>query len=91
MKQLNVLIACEFSGTVRDAFTKLGHIAVSCDLEPSDAPGLHYQGNKFMFFTKEIKQLKHFKIKLNSLFIYDGLTLRHYLLIYLANLGNEEV
>lgn len=45
MKQLNVLIACEFSGTVRDAFTKLGHIAVSCDLEPTDVPGLHYHGS----------------------------------------------
>ena len=45
MKKLNVLIACEFSGTVRDAFTKLGHIAVSCDLEPTDTGGLHHQGS----------------------------------------------
>ena len=42
---MKVLIACEFSGTVRDAFTKLGHDAVSCDLEPSETPGNHYQGN----------------------------------------------
>ena len=42
---MKVLVACEFSGTVRDAFTKLGHDAWSCDLEPSDSPGNHYQGN----------------------------------------------
>lgn len=44
---MKVLIACEFSGTVRDAFTKLGHDATSCDLEPSDTIGKHYQGNVF--------------------------------------------
>lgn len=40
-----VLIACEYSGTVRDAFIKMGHDAVSCDLLPTDAKGPHYQGN----------------------------------------------
>lgn len=44
---MKVLIACEFSGTVRDAFAKLGHDAWSCDLEPSDVPGNHYQGDMF--------------------------------------------
>ena len=42
---MKVLIACEFSGTVRDWFTKMGHDATSCDLEPSETPGKHYQGN----------------------------------------------
>lgn len=42
---MRVLIACEFSGTVRDAFSKLGHDAWSCDLEPTDTPGNHYQGD----------------------------------------------
>lgn len=42
---MRVLIACEYSGAVRDAFTRLGHDAVSCDLLPSDAPGRHYQGD----------------------------------------------
>lgn len=42
---MKVLIACEFSGTVRDAFAKLGHDAWSCDLEPTDTPGQHYQGD----------------------------------------------
>ena len=45
MTILNVLIACEFSGTVRDAFTAMGHYALSCDLLPSDTPGEHYQGD----------------------------------------------
>ena len=42
---MKVLVACEFSGTVRDAFTRAGHDAMSCDLLPTDAPGPHYQGD----------------------------------------------
>jgi hypothetical protein len=44
---MKVLIACEFSGTVRDAFTKLGHDAWSCDLEDTLTPGNHYKGDMF--------------------------------------------
>ena len=42
---MRVLIACEFSGTVRKEFEALGHEAWSCDLLPSDIPGNHYQGD----------------------------------------------
>lgn len=42
---MKILVACEFSGTVRDAFIKNGHDAMSCDLEPTEVPGPHYQGN----------------------------------------------
>ena len=42
---MRVLIACEYSGRVRDAFLKLGHEAMSCDLLPTDEPGPHYQGD----------------------------------------------
>jgi hypothetical protein len=42
-----VLIACEYSGRVRDAFLALGHEAMSCDLLPTDVPGPHYQGSVF--------------------------------------------
>lgn len=42
---MRVLVACEYSGTVRDAFLAAGHDAMSCDLLPTDAPGPHYQGN----------------------------------------------
>ncbi len=42
---MRVLVACEYSGAVRDAFTRAGHDAWSCDLLPSDAPGKHYQGD----------------------------------------------
>ena len=42
---MRVLVACEFSGVVRDAFIALGHEAMSCDLLPTDIPGRHYQGN----------------------------------------------
>ncbi len=47
VKPLKVLVACEYSGTVRDAFIRLGHDAMSCDLLPTDAPGPHYQGDVF--------------------------------------------
>jgi site-specific DNA-cytosine methylase len=40
-----VLIACEFSGIVRDAFAARGHDAWSCDLEPTERPGQHHQGD----------------------------------------------
>jgi site-specific DNA-cytosine methylase len=42
---MKVLVACEYSGTVRDAFIAAGHEALSCDLLPTDAPGPHYQGD----------------------------------------------
>lgn len=42
---MRVLIACEYSGTVRDAFKRRGHYALSCDFEPTDVPGEHYQGD----------------------------------------------
>src|SRR3990167_10872347 len=42
---MRVLIACEFSGIVRDAFIKRGHDAWSCDLLPSEKPGQHLHGN----------------------------------------------
>ena len=44
-RTLRVLVACEFSGTVRDAFTARGHDAMSCDLLPTEKPGPHYQGD----------------------------------------------
>lgn len=42
---MRVLIACEFSGIVRDAFIARGHDALSCDLLQSERPGPHYQGD----------------------------------------------
>ena len=42
---MRVLIACEFSGTVREAFRARGHDAWSCDLLPTEQPGPHYQGD----------------------------------------------
>ena len=44
---MKVLVACEYSGRVRDAFIARGHDAISCDLLPTDALGPHYQGNVF--------------------------------------------
>jgi hypothetical protein len=42
---MRVLVACEFSGIVRNAFSRLGHDAWSCDLLPTESPGKHYEGN----------------------------------------------
>src|SRR3972149_9141643 len=42
---MRVLIACEFSGIVREAFRRRGHDAWSCDLVPTEIPGAHYQGD----------------------------------------------
>lgn len=42
---MRVLVACEYSGTVRDAFNALGHDAMSCDLLPTEVEGPHYQGD----------------------------------------------
>lgn len=44
---MKILVACEYSGVVRDAFRARGHDAMSCDLLPTDAPGPHYQGDVF--------------------------------------------
>lgn len=44
-RKLRVLVACEFSGVVRDAFAARGHDAWSCDLLPTERPGKHWQGD----------------------------------------------
>jgi hypothetical protein len=44
---MRVLIGCEYSGTVRDAFIKQGHDAISCDLLPTEKQGPHLQGDIF--------------------------------------------
>jgi hypothetical protein len=42
---MKVLVACEYSGIVRDAFKAIGHYAISCDLLPTEKPGNHYLGD----------------------------------------------
>jgi len=42
---MRILVACEYSGRVRDAFIKAGHDAMSCDLLPTDVPGPHHMGD----------------------------------------------
>lgn len=46
---MKILIACEFTGAVRDAFIAAGHDAISCDLLPSQRPGPHHQGDVLEF------------------------------------------
>ena len=50
---MNVLVACEYSGRVRDAFIKRGHDAISCDLLPTDSPGPHYQGDVIRYLESK--------------------------------------
>lgn len=42
---MKVLVACEYSGMVREAFAARGHYALSCDFEPTEQEGNHYQGD----------------------------------------------
>lgn len=42
---MRVLVACEYSGAVRDAFIAEGHTALSCDILDTDVPGPHYRGD----------------------------------------------
>ena len=42
---MRVLVGCEYSGVVRDAFAARGHYAMSCDLRDSEVPGNHYKGS----------------------------------------------
>lgn len=42
---MKVLVACEFSGIVRDAFIRVGHDAMSCDLLDCERGGPHYKGD----------------------------------------------
>lgn len=42
---MKILIACEFSGIIRNSFIAKGHNAISCDILPTDSPGPHYQGD----------------------------------------------
>lgn len=44
---MKVIVACEFSGIVRDAFKAKGHEVISCDLLPTEKPGLHWEGDIF--------------------------------------------
>lgn len=44
---MRVLVACEYSGTVRDAFRARGHYAMSCDLLPTERAGAHHMGDVF--------------------------------------------
>lgn len=49
---MNVLVGCEFSGIVRDAFIARGHEAWSCDLLPTEKPGPHIQGNLLDYLSE---------------------------------------
>lgn len=50
---MKVLVACEYSGQVRDAFNEMGHAAISCDLLPTDVAGPHYVGDIFNMLNED--------------------------------------
>ena len=50
---MRVLVACEFSGIVREAFRTRGHDAVSCDLLPTEIPGPHIRGDVTKVFCEQ--------------------------------------
>ena len=50
---MNVLVGCEYSGIVRDAFIAKGHDAISCDLLPTEKPGPHIEGDVFKLLHQQ--------------------------------------
>lgn len=50
---MRVLVGCEYSGVVRDAFTARGHSAASCDILPTESPGEHYQCDVLQVINQE--------------------------------------
>jgi hypothetical protein len=52
-KNMKVLIACEYSGTVREEFKKLGHEAWSCDILDTEIPGNHFKGDVLEHLNKD--------------------------------------
>jgi len=75
-----ILIACEFSGIVREAFKARGHDAWSCDLLPTEIPGQHIQGD-VIEHLKEINPYIEFFVR------YYDLIIAHPPCTYLANSG----
>ena len=61
-----VLIACEYSGVVRSAFSRLGWDAWSCDILPTDIPGNHFQCSVLDVLNEHITQLRKFKSALEK-------------------------
>lgn len=57
---MKVLIGCEYSGTVRDAFTAAGYYAQSVDLLPSETPGHHFQGDLLEFLKAHAREFDLF-------------------------------
>ena len=53
LQNMKILVACEYSGAVRDELTARGHDATSCDILPSETPGQHYQGNVLNILNDE--------------------------------------
>lgn len=77
---MRVLVACEFSGIVRDAFTRAGHTAISCDLIPSETPGLHIIGDVLDLLYTPDGQATAFADTLDLMIAHPPCT-------YLANSG----
>ena len=75
LEKYEALVACERSGRVRDALTKVGVKTISCDLHPTRSPGPHYEGD-----VRDILELKHWK-----------LLIAHPVCRYLANSGAKHL
>lgn len=87
---MKVLVACEFSGIVRDAFAKRGHDAWSCDLLPTEKPGKHLQGDilhLLVHLKNPVSQLKTPSKYPEDLPSKFDLMIAHPPCTYLANSG----
>lgn len=77
---MRVLIACEFSGIVRDAFIERGHDATSCDLLPTERPGPHIRGDVLDLLYDEWGYPSEYALTIDLLIAHPPCT-------YLANSG----
>ena len=59
---MRVLIGCEYSGVVRDAFIRQGHDAMSCDLLPTESPGHHHHGDIVPYLVLETLSARKFDL-----------------------------
>ena len=71
---MKILVACEYSGIVRDAFIAKGHDAISCDLIPTESPGPHYQGDVYdILYEWYVTHLVNISVLAVCLGIYEDL------------------
>lgn len=102
---MKILIACEYSGIVRDAFIQKGHDVISCDLLPTESPGAHYQGDIFDIINNGFDMMlafppcthlavsgaKHFEYKKSQGLLFSDKNEQQQAIEFFLNLANSNI